>query len=197
MLRPMKATDIAEVVSIHMQSFPGFFLTFLGRGFLRLLYQCLQEAEEGVTLVVEEHGQVLGFVAGVTQQRKFYQRLIRQHVFCFAWVATGAIIRRPGILGRLLRALGRPLDSQRSVAEAALMSIAVTPTSAGRGYGRLLVQAFTQQIRQRGLACYCLTTDSHQNERANRFYQDLGFTLMRSFATPEGRLMNEYLMIIE
>jgi len=43
----------------------------------------------------------------------------------------------------------------------------------------------------------CLTTDHSNNERVNRFYQRLGFSLGRAYVTPEGRAMNEYVMFLK
>ncbi|WP_305016831.1 hypothetical protein [Mycobacterium tuberculosis] len=37
-IRPAQASDIAQIVQVHLQAFPGFFLTLMGPRFLRLLY---------------------------------------------------------------------------------------------------------------------------------------------------------------
>jgi len=31
--------EIKRIVSVHMQTFTGFFLTFMGKGFLKQMYQ--------------------------------------------------------------------------------------------------------------------------------------------------------------
>ena len=72
------------------------------------------------------------------------------------------------------------------------MSIAVSPEFQGRGIGKQLVEAFCQELASRGEPAVCLTTDRDHNEAVNRFYQRLNFKLVRSFITPEGRAMNEY-----
>ena len=72
------------------------------------------------------------------------------------------------------------------------MSIAVSPEFQGRGIGKQLVEAFCQELAARGEPAVCLTTDRDDNEAVNRFYQRLNFQLARSFITPEGRAMNEY-----
>jgi predicted N-acetyltransferase YhbS len=68
----------------------------------------------------------------------------------------------------------------------------VRPSSEGKGIGRQLVLAFCQALAARGVESVCLTTDRDRNDRVNRFYQQLGFRLSRSYVTPEGRAMNEY-----
>ena len=72
------------------------------------------------------------------------------------------------------------------------MSIAVHPEFQGRGVGTQLVEAFCQELAERGAPAVCLTTDRDNNEATNQFYQRLNFKLARSFITPEGRAMNEY-----
>jgi len=40
-IRAMDINDVNAVVKVHLSSFQGFFLTFLGRRFLSELYACL------------------------------------------------------------------------------------------------------------------------------------------------------------
>ena len=77
MIRSARPQDIAEVVRIHLESFPNFFLSFLGPASLRLLYEEILSSPEGVLLVAEEgERDLVGFVAGVTRQSGFYSRLV-------------------------------------------------------------------------------------------------------------------------
>lgn len=45
---------IDNIVSIHLNTFTGFFLTFMGRGFLRLMYRSYAEYKESGILVAFE-----------------------------------------------------------------------------------------------------------------------------------------------
>ena len=74
------------------------------------------------------------------------------------------------------------------------MSIAVDPNAAGRGIGKLLIDAFLEEMKRRGVLSVSLTTDRDDNEPVNTFYRNRGFWLTRQFVTPEGRWMNEYLI---
>lgn len=191
-IRPGRRDELPGIVGIHLEAFPKFFLSFLGPRFLNLMYGGILADPGGVLHVAEEDHRLLGFVAGVERQAGFYRRLIKRHKWAFAAAALGALRRRPSIAPRLWRALRRPGEARQAAAEACLMSIAVSPQEAGRGLGRQLVLAFDQTLRERGLAAYCLTTDAKDNDRTNRFYAGLGFRLARTFRTPEGRVMNEY-----
>ena len=74
------------------------------------------------------------------------------------------------------------------------MSIAVLPEYQGRRIGKVLVQEFLNEMQRRRMRWVNLTTDKHKNDAGNAFYSGLGFQLARSFVTPEGRWMNEYVI---
>ena len=135
-------------------------------------------------------------MAGVTHQSGFYRRLIQKQKWAFALATLEALLKRPAIAPRLVRALRRPEEAQSASAGACLMSIAVHPQSEGKGMGSQLVEAFCEELSQHGASSICLMTDRDNNDRINRFYQRLGFQLSNTFITPEGRAMNEYLMVL-
>jgi ribosomal protein S18 acetylase RimI-like enzyme len=193
-IRAAGVADTYMIVDVHLQSFPAFFLSLLGRRFLTLLYEQMRRDNESVVLVAASPHGIEGFVAGVLQQDSFYRRLIERKKWSFAFAALAAATQRPAIIPRLIRALKRPAESQQSSAKACLMSIAVRPEAAGQGIGQQLVKAFCAELAACGVAAVCLTTDRDQNERVNRFYRQLGFQLSSTFVTPEGREMNEYVI---
>ena len=196
-IRPVLTADLQQIVAVHLKSFPGFFLTFLGHDFLALLYKCMQSDPESVVLVASSDGRIEGFVAGVMHQSGFYQRLIGKRKRAFAVASLGALVKRPAIAPRLLRALSRHAAAQQASAHACLMSIAVRTGSQGQGIGKQLVAAFCRELARLGAPAVCLTTDRDNNDRVNRFYQQLGFRHAHSFVTPEGRAMNEYLIFLD
>jgi ribosomal protein S18 acetylase RimI-like enzyme len=193
-IRPMQPGDLPEVVAAHLQSFPGFFLTFLGPEFLKLLYQNIMLDKDGIALVACDNNRINGFVAGVLHQSGFYRQLVKRHKWAFARASLGAILKKPSIMPRLWRALRRSAEARASAADACLMSIAVRPESEGQGIGQQLVRAFCWELDQRSIPAVCLTTDHDHNERVNQFYQRLGFQLYQVFTTLEGRAMNEYVI---
>jgi GNAT superfamily N-acetyltransferase len=176
-----------------MASFHGFLLTFMGGGFLTLFYRAVLEDGQGILLVEAAEGLPEGFVAGVLEQSGFYGRLLQTRKWRFAAASLWPLLRRPSIAPQLLRALRRPEESRRAAAPACLMSLGVDPAAQGRGLGAGLVSAFAEACRVRGERRFALTTDQEENEKVNRFYERCGLRLVRSYRTPEGRTMNEYL----
>lgn len=192
-LVPMRPTHIPAVVQTHLQSFPGFFLSFLGPRFLSLYYAGICAAPEGIGFVyLNTSGLPAGFVAGSSNPRGFYSRLLKQCWLRFAVASVGATICKPTVIRRIARGLfhsgGNPFGDD----VAGLFSIGVLPELHGTGVGKLLVQVFLHEASMRGCNRVFLTTDRDENEAVNSFYQTLRFNIERQYETPEGRRMNEY-----
>jgi ribosomal protein S18 acetylase RimI-like enzyme len=192
-IRPMLMADVGAVTAVHLAAFPGYFLSFLGPSFLRELYRAIVSDDEGIAFVAVDGDRLIGFVAG-TATGGFYRRAARRRWFRFAVASTGALMRRPAIVRRLVRALYAP--PAPSSQGAPLMSLAVGPNAQRTGTGKLLTRAFVAGARQRGASAVVLTTDRIGNDAVNGFYQAQGFTLASGFVTPEGRAMNEYILYI-
>jgi ribosomal protein S18 acetylase RimI-like enzyme len=188
-----KPGDVREVVRIHLDAFPGFFLSQLGPGFLRTYYAALARDPSAVALtVLDDTSRVVGFAVGAVGPRGFYSRLLRRSWWRFAIAAIPAVIRSPSRLTRVLRATSHPGENPAGDHVCGLFSIAVDPSASKRGLGGHLLQQFVSAAQARGCRDIVLTTDGRGNDAVNRFYVAAGFQLERSFQTPEGRVMNEY-----
>jgi ribosomal protein S18 acetylase RimI-like enzyme len=193
MIRTMTASDVRAVTDIHLRTFPGFFLSFLGPRFLELYYAGVCGAPEGIAFVCAVSGvKPAGFVAGTSNPRGFYSRLLRRRWLSFAIASLGTVIKKPAILPRLFRALVHPASNPAGEDVAGLYSIGVLPEFQGAGAATELVNAFLDAAVQRGCRRVFLTTDRDDNEAVNAFYVKRGFRVGRRYETPEGRRMNEY-----
>jgi ribosomal protein S18 acetylase RimI-like enzyme len=193
-LRMMKDYDLKQVVTIHLLSFQGFFLSFLGMHFLLELYKGILSDPSGIAIVFEQQGSILGFVAGTDHPGDFYKRLLKKRWCRFGLASIPAIIKNPLVVLRLIRAISLPKQVTAENGRGTLMSIAVFPGEQNRGIGRQLLHAFLAESAKRGLRQVDLTTDNLNNAPVNTFYLREGFSRSRSFITPEGREMNEYLI---
>jgi GNAT superfamily N-acetyltransferase len=189
----MSSDDVSAVVEVHLESFPGFFLSYLGPRFLSLYYNGICSAPEGIAFsYLNEAGVPAGFVAGSSNPRGFYSRLLKKDWFRFSLASVGAVLRRPSAILRVARGVLHPGANPVGADVAGLFSIGVLPELQGTGAGKKLVEAFLAEARNRGCKRVFLTTDRDDNENVNLFYQKLGFSLERQYETPEGRRMNEY-----
>lgn len=198
MVRRMEPPDVRGVVQAHLGSFRDFFLTFLGAGFLKVLYSFFMEDTSSIAIVATIPGnKIIGFVAGTSEPKGFYSRAIKKSWWRFAFASMPACIKKPIILPRLVRALRKPRESGELPGDCELMSIGVLPIYKGLGIGKMLEERFVEEARKKGSNAIELTTDRDGNESTNRFYLSRGYMLHDSFSTPEGRKMNRYVKHIK
>ena len=149
-IRAMLSADVASAVRIHIGSFQGFFLSFLGPRFLRELYTGILKDPSGIAYVSKTDGYVIGFVAGSDQPIGLYRRLLIKYWWKFGLAALPAFIRKPSVLPRLIRAMKMPNQALPADRCGTLMSIAVDRTTQGQGVGKKLVHAFLVEGRKEG-----------------------------------------------
>lgn len=192
-LHPLRSNFISAVVAIHLSSFPGFFLSFLGHRFLSLFYSGISAAPEGIAFVyLNDVGVPVGFVVGTSNPGGFYSRLLKRDWLKFALVSIVPVLKKPTVIWRIARAVSHPSANPNDDAVAGIFSVGVLPEAQGKGKGAELVRAFLCEARDRGCERVFLTTDRDNNEATNKFYGKLGFKIERQYVTPEGRRMNEY-----
>jgi len=197
-VRKMQFSDVNQVVKVHLSSFQGFFLSFLGPKFLSLLYEYIVSSPDGAGFVfVHKENKIIGFVCGSTEPSGFYGRFFKKQWWQIILTILWPVLRNPGIVPRLIWRALHPPQASTNYGTATLFSIAVSPESQNKGIGKLLVQEFLSEMRRRGMRKVNLTTDKEGNEAVNAFYKRLGFRLSRSFVTPERRWMNEYSINLE
>lgn len=183
---------IDEIVDIHMKSFSGFFLTFLGKGFLKQLYKgFLEEENSNLIVALDVNGKMLGFLSYSSNLSGFYKYLIKKHLISFGWYAMFGFLRNPKIFFRLIRALTYSREAKREEKYIELSSIGVLPINENGGVGTKMID-YLKNLSFKGYQYIKLETDAIDNERVNNFYKKNKFILDHSYSTPEGRIMNEY-----
>lgn len=183
---------ISKVVDIHIRTFKGFFLTFLGKGFLKVLYSGYCSHKDSGLIVAKKQNQVVGFLAYSHNLSGFYKYLIKKKFFSFAWYSLGAFLRKPTVFLRLIRAFLKPGETKRKEKYVELSSIGVDPNYKSRGVGSMLIDELKSKVNFNEYGYVTLETDALNNEGANHFYQKNKFVIEREFETNEGRKMFEY-----
>jgi len=192
MIRPMMLDDVDSVARIHLSSFAGFFLSFMGPFFLREFYKSTLLDKTGIALVSTQADGISGFAVGTTEPVGFYRRTILNNWHHFLVASFIPILKKPQTILRLTRRLLVTAQSNYAKNEALLLSIAVHPSKQGQGIGKQLIKCFSAEAEGRGITAISLTTDKLNNDMTNQFYVRSGFSCARSFITAEGRQMNEY-----
>lgn len=193
MIRSMNMSDIEQVVQTHLRTFPFFFLSLMGKQFLRLYYSSICLDSDGMAFVcLNDSGMIIGFVVGTTNPRDFYYRLFKKKWYKFACASIAAIIKKPSIMLRIICAATYHRSNPIGSDIAGLHSIGISPETQQQGLGRELISVFLEHARKHKCQKVFLTTDRDNNEAVNRFYIKNGFVIEREFVTQQGRWMNEY-----
>lgn len=183
---------INNIASMHLEAFPGFFLTFLGKGFLKLMYRSYTEYKDSGIFVAFEKNEPVGFLAYSGDLSGLYKYMIKKRLFPFAWYSFGAFCRKPKVFMRLIRAFMKPQESKRAEKYVELASLGVVPKAKSKGVGTMLVDKLKATVDFKSYAYITLETDVVNNDIANSFYKKNGFLVEREFQTNEGRRIYEY-----
>lgn len=199
-IREVKSNEkelINEIVTIHLNTFTGFFLTFMGRGFLKQMYQSYCDYDESGLLVAEEDGKALGFLAFSSNFSGLYKFMIKTRLIQFGWYSIGAFFRRPSAFMHIISAFLKPGEAKREEKYVELSSIGVDSNVKSKGIGSKLIDALKDNVDFDKYAYINLETDAVDNEGAIHFYEKNGFVRERMFETDEGRKMYEYRFVGE
>ena len=183
---------VNEIVDIHMATFQGFFLTFLGKGFLKQLYEGYIEHKQSNLIIARQNKEIVGFIAYSSDISDLYKYLIKKKLLLFACYSFVAFIKNPKILFRLLSAFSKSEEVSRKEKYIELASIGVKPNVKAQGIGSSMISYMKEQIDFNEYEYISLETDTENNEYANKFYLKNGFVLIRTYETKQGRNMNEY-----
>lgn len=199
-IREVKSEEkeiINDIVSIHLNTFTGFFLTFMGRGFLNQMYRSYCEHDESGLLVAEEDGKAVGFLAYSGNFSGLYKFMIKTRLIPFGWYSVGAFFRRPSAFMHIIKAFLKPSEVKREEKYVELSSIGVDPTMKSKGVGSLLIDELKKIVDFNKFAYITLETDAVNNDGAIHFYEKNGFVRERMYETDEGRKMFEYRFVGE
>lgn len=191
-IQASNTSDAKQIAKIHIRSFPGFFLTFLGEGFLSYLYAGFIQHQDSGVLIARDGEQIFGFLAYSKDLSKFYSFLLKKYFFAFAWYGFLGAIRSPKSVLRIIRALTYPNAKKTDEKHIEISSIAVDPTVQTKGIGSELIKHLCEMFIDSEFQIIRLETDAENNDAANTFYQKNGFAIENVSESPEGRKMNHY-----
>ena len=161
--RDMTLADLPAIVELHKVCFSGYFLTGLGDGVLRRLYQQAIDDAESVACVLEVTSKttLVGLAVG-TLNSGFHSQLMRRNLSLFVYGVLRGMITRPEVRTGLADRLGfvnRLFRSQadRGLADAGIppptagpearfLDVAVHPSWRGGGHAERLVNFFAARV---------------------------------------------------
>ena len=183
---------------LHTEAFQGFFLTSMGLSFLQLLYRGFIVQPDGISMVAEENGVIIGFAVGTNDPDCFFRNLLKKHGFKFAFAAIPGLLRNPIFVAKkCIGALFYRGETPAEIPNAALLSsLAVSPNESRKGVGQQLIKAFCDEAGKRGAEAVYLTTDESGNDDVNQFYSKCGFKLTDTLERQGNRVMNRWALTL-
>lgn len=187
--------DLEEVVSVHSQAFPNFFLSKLGSKFLYRMYRAFLESGHSIFIVsVNDSGNVTGFAVGMLKNGPSDLRFALRFFPSFAIAVLPSLIFNPGMIFNRLFAMFSGLTKSSVLSfvpsnSLLLKSIGILPSLRGCGVGATLIRNFEICARKKKVSQIVLTTDEHSNDRALHFYNQHGYSVINQFLQGSNRSM--------
>jgi ribosomal protein S18 acetylase RimI-like enzyme len=202
---PMHASDALELAELHMRCFEGYFLTQMGRSFLRRFYAEFARHDFDHTAIGRDRasGRIGGFVVGTANPQAHYRSFYRRNMLVFPALLLERCLASPTVRremwkrsAHLRTALltlvpGLKRDASRPVADKGphqqcpvrLLGIAVAPEYRGTPLAALVGQAFENSLREAGCRRVGSSTQA-DNKRATAYFKKTGWQVVH--ASDEG-----------
>jgi len=179
-----------------LQAFPDFFLTSLGKCFLKTYYKSVTADPTGISLgIINDKNELIGFSVGTNISKGFHKRLFKKNILQFLVQGFIILFIKPKSILRLLKNFDKGDNKFDDGNYAELLSIAVSPNAKGSGIGKKLIIQFEEEAKSRGCKRIALTTDYYDNDDVMAFYKRSGYEVFYEFTTYPNRRM--YKMIKE
>ena len=191
--RTVSMDTVPGIAQVHLVSFPGAFLTCLGRRALEASYGWFVGKPQTVAFAACAEEEVVGFTNGWVPKGDWVGPLIRDSWPHLCVGLLRALIRHPGIAIPLIwarrgaariwfrRTVGANQPSyqqgfthSKDIAIGSLASIAVIPGLRGTGVASRLLELFLAESERRGVSAVRASTNS-DNRRARAFYEKMGW----------------------
>ena len=163
---------INRLADLHLSAFKGLLSGSIGVRFLRFFYRRI--LKEGFVFAFFENERIIGFVTGITDERRIYNI---KYYFC-ALLGIIVHIYDPRTILRLYRHILRIIKLRDVKIRSELLSIVVDEKSRGRGIGKALVESLNSLMADKGVRKYKVFTDMKYST-GHRLYDRMGFVLDR------------------
>jgi ribosomal protein S18 acetylase RimI-like enzyme len=181
-IRAIERNDIDGVVKLHQTQIIHGFASYLGKPFLRLLYENLVGSDTGIGLVaVSGEGDVVGFVSGTTKLAAFYRSFLKKYGLK-AVITVLPKVFRVSVFKSIFQTLFYVSENKKeqNLPDAEIISVVVSPNYQGQGIARRLVIKILEEFKKRNSnKVKVLVGDKLE---ANEFYKKMGFEFIRHIA---------------
>lgn len=197
-IKQLEVSEVSEVVKIHQNTFSGFFLTQLGARFLKVYYaSCIKNKTATIAVgIYSVENTLLGFSIGSKQSKGYYKRILQSNFFKFCMIGIYLVFTKPMAIIRLMKNMDKVKKESDDGLYCELLSIGVSVDQKGKGYGKILLQAFEKEALKIDLNKITLTTDYDNNDRVIAFYKKSGYEVFYVFTTYPNRKMYKFIKTV-
>ena len=167
-----------------------FFLSSLGKNFLKAYYKASLKSESIIAVcVVNEFDKIQGFATGSITSVGFHKKLLLQNIFIFSIQGLLLLITKPRALFRLIKNLEKKSHPKDNGNYSELLSICLLPSLKGKGIGKELIKKYELEAKNKGCSRVALTTDYYNNENVIAFYKNTAYDVFYEFNAYPNRKM--------
>ena len=197
-IRQLEISDVDKVVEIHQNTFSGFFLTELGTRFLKLYYASMikNKASTIAVGIYADDDSLLGFSIGSTESKGYYKRILKSNFFKFCLMGIYLVFTKPMAIIRLMKNMDKVKNESDDGLYCELLSIGISADQKGKGYGKVLLEAFEKEAEKRNLKKITLTTDYDNNDGVIAFYKKAGYEVFYEFTTYHNGKMYKFIKTV-
>ncbi len=189
-IRPVYFDDAAKIATLHHTAFKDFFLTSLGKSFLKTFYESVLSHPNGLGCGAFIETELIGFAIGTKSNTGFYKSIVSRNGPALMFNAFWNLLLNPFKLKRLIQSFLTSGDlGYKGIP--VLLSICVSNQSESKGIGKQLLAAFEDELKLNKFKELILTTDNKNNDYVNQFYLRNHFVKVQSFFQGK-REMNLY-----
>lgn len=181
LIRAMEYRDCARVAALHRDAMGSSLWAQLGQRFLVELYRGLVDSPYCLAFVYEERDangerEIQGFIAGSTDTERMFQSLFRQRFGIFSIAAAQGLLRKPGLISRLLETKNYSALSQGDgpAIPGESLFCSFTPQCRGKRISAHINKVLFDDLLARHHAYVKITTEV-DNIGANRQLKSWGF----------------------
>ena len=170
--RKSNLDDVRSLAGLHRRYIPWGFLTSLGEEVLKYIYHSLVAYPQGVVIVAEEGGKLVGFVSGVKNLKEYYIFFFKKYFF--------KIIPHLFLKISFIRKMAETLmyagkrENDVSLPSEELLAIVVAKDYQGRKIAQGLFDELRKWFNYRGVSRF-KTTVGESNLKSIKFFRNLGW----------------------
>lgn len=182
--RLARDTDAARLAELHASRITDGFLPSLGPAFLARLYRRIVRSTDSFAYVVtdEPSDRVVGFAAATADLGQLYRSFALRDGVVAGIVAAPQLLRS---WRRVLETVRYPAAEGTDLPDAEILAVAVDADAGGRGIGKLVVDAATRGLADRGENAIKVVAGS-DNAIALRLYESCGYRVQARVEVHEG-----------